>query len=272
MRAAHWFFAVMLAFLFSGCASLNRGAATAGSPPAETRQALAPTGQLRVAFLSGPLYATKDSTTGALKGVAVDLGMELARRIDLPFQAVVYPNPNAIITGAKSGEWDVALLGINAERATAVDFSAPYMEVEQGYLARAGVPVTSVSDIDKSGIRVAVAEKTGADLYLSSVLKNATLVRVKSVGELDAALDAGNADVIAATKTLLFDRAAKRPGARVVDGSFLVEPIGMGVPKGRNAIAAAYIGRFIEEAKATGLVRSAIETAGLRGVKVASAK
>lgn len=272
MRATHWVIAVMIGSLFGGCASTQRRAPTATAPNPETRQALAPTGQLRVAFLSGPLYAAKDPTTGELKGVAVDLGRDLARRVGVPFQPVLYPNPGAILTGAKSGEWDVALMGINPERAAALDFSAPYMEVEQGYLARAGIPVASASDVDKSGIRVAVAEKTGADLYLSSALKNATLVRTKSVGELDAVLNSGNADVIAATKALLFDRAAKRPGARVLDGRFLVEPIGMGVPKGLNAIAATYVGRFVEEAKAAGLVRSAIETAGLRGVNVASAK
>jgi polar amino acid transport system substrate-binding protein len=262
----------MLGFLFGGCASTQRTAATATVPTAETRQVLAPTGQLRVAFLSGPLYAAKDPTTGELKGVAVDLGRELARRVGVPFQPVLYPTPGAIITGAKSGEWDVALMGINAERAAALDFSAPYMEVEQGYLARAGVPVASTSDVDKSGIRVAVAEKTGADLYLSSALKNATLVRTKSIGELDTVLDSGNADVIAASKALLFDRAAKRPGSRVLDGRFLVEPIGMGVAKGRNTIAATYVGKFVEEAKAAGLVMSVIERAGLRGVNVAPAK
>ena len=49
----------------------------------------------------------------------------------------------------------------------------------------------------------------------------------------------------------------------------LSEPIGMGVPKGRDAAAAAYVGRFVEAAKAEGLVKSAIERAGMRGVVVA---
>jgi polar amino acid transport system substrate-binding protein len=272
MRPTHWFIVLILGFLFGGCANTQQTAPAAMAPTAEARQALAPTGHLRVAFLSGPLYARKDPTTGELKGVAVDLGRELARRVGVPFQPVLYSNSGAIIAGAKSGEWDVALMGINAERAAAMDFSAPYMEVEQGYLARAGVPVASASDVDKSGIRVAVAEKTGADLYLSSVLKNATLIRTKSVGELDAVLDSGNADVIAATKALLFDRAAKRPGSRVLDGRILVEPIGMGLPKGRNVIAVGYVVKFVEDAKAAGLVRSAIESAGLRGVGVAPPK
>jgi polar amino acid transport system substrate-binding protein len=266
MRITHWFIVAMLGFLLSGCAS------TQTAPTAEARQALAPTGQLRVAFLSAVLYATKEPATGELKGVAVDLGRELARRVGAPFQPVLYPNPAAIIAGAKSGEWDVALMGITAERALSADFSAAYMEVEQGYLVRAGVPIATASDVDKPGIRIAVIEKAGADLHLSGTLKNATLVRTKSLGELDAVLESGKADVIAATKTFLLGSAASRSGARVLDGRILVEPIGMAVPKGRNAIAAVYVGKFVEDAKAAGLVASAIERAGLRGVVVAPLK
>ena len=266
MRVTHWFIAGMLGFLFSGCAS------TQTAPTAETRQALAPTGQLRVAFLSGVLYATKDSATGELKGVAVDLGRELAHRIGVPFQPVPYSSPAAIIAGAKSAEWDVALMGINADRATAVDFSAPYMEVEQGYLVRAGLPIATESDVDKVGIRVGVVERAGADVFLSATFKNATLVRAKSVADLYALIDSGKADVIAATKTSLFAEAQKRPGSRVLDGRILMEPIGMGVPRGRNPSAVAYVGKFVEDAKAAGLVKAAIEGAALRGVVVAPLK
>jgi polar amino acid transport system substrate-binding protein len=266
MRMTDWFIVAMLGFLLGGCAS------TQTAPAEEARQALAPSGQLRVAFLSGVLYATKEPATGELKGVAVDLGEELARRVGVPFQPVLYPNPAAIIAGAKSGEWDVALMGITAERALSADFSAAYMQVEQGYLVRAGVPIATASDVDKQGIRIGVIEKAGADLHLSGTLKNATLVRTKSLGELDGVLDSGKADVIAATKTFLLDRAASRSGARVLDGRIFLEPIGMALPKGRNAIAAAYVATFVEDVKATGLVASAIERAGLRGVVVAPLK
>ena len=44
------------------------------------------------------------------------------------------------------------------------------------------------------------------------------------------------------------------------------------MPKGRNPAAAAYVDKFVEEAKAGGLVKEAIERAGLRGVVVAPLK
>lgn len=266
MRLRDWFCAGVVGLFIGGCAGMQTGASS------ETKAAVVPTGKLRVAFLAVPIYATKDPATGELKGVAIDLGKELARRVGVPFDPVVYPNPPALIGGAKSGAWDVALMGINTERAAAVDFSAPYMEVEQGYLVRAGVSIATASDVGKAGIRIGVLEKSGADLYLSRTLKNAVLVRIKSLAENYALLDTGKADVIAASKTALFAGAASRPGSRVLDGRILVEPIGMGVPKGRATAAAVYVGKFVEEAKAEGLVTSAIERARLRGVVVAPLK
>lgn len=262
MQFRMWVSTVVAGLLIT-CAVMQTGARS------EPSTAVAPTGKLRVAFLLSPIYATKDSATGEFKGVAIDLGRELARRIGVPFEPVSYASVPEVIGGAKTGAWDVALMGINTERAAVMDFSAPYMEVEQGYLVRAGVSIATESDVDKAGIRVGVIEKAGADVLLSRTLKDAVLVRTASVPELYALLDAGKADVIAATKASLFAAAGSRPGSRVLDGRILVEPIGMGVPKGRDGAAAAYVGKFVQDAKAEGIVKSAIERAGLRGVVVA---
>jgi polar amino acid transport system substrate-binding protein len=265
MRAIRSVLAAVGVMFLSSCAS------TPGAGE-QTRQSLAPGGQMRVAFLSGPLYATKDAGTGEFKGVAVDLGRSLAASVGVPMQPVVYSNPTAIVDGAKAGEWDVAFMGVNAERAAAMDFTAPYMEVEQGFLVRGGVSIASAADIDKPGVRVGVLEKSGADTLLSRTLKNATVVRVKGLGDLESLLASGNAEVIAATKTFLYGRLATQPGARLLDGRILVEPIAMAAPKGRDPAAVAALSRFVEEAKSSGQVKEAIERAGLRGVLVAPMK
>jgi polar amino acid transport system substrate-binding protein len=267
MHLRHWLRAGVVGLLVGGCAGMQGGIAP------ETKAAMAPTGKLRVAFISAPIYAVKDGATGEFRGVAIDLGKELARRVEVPFVPLSYPNPPALVGGAKSGEWDVALMGINAERAAAMDFSAPFMEVEQGFLVRPGAAaIATASEVDRPGVRVGVLEGSGADAHLTGAVKNAVLVRVKTLGENYALLDAGKADVIAATKQALFDGAASRSGSRVLEGRFLVEPIGIGVPRGRDVSAAAYVGRFVEDVKAQGRVKSAIESAGLRGVVVAPPK
>jgi polar amino acid transport system substrate-binding protein len=266
MKLRNRLYAGIAGLFLVSCAGLQ----TAPSPDAKA--ALSPTGSLRVAFVSTSIYATKDPKTGELKGVGVDLGHDLARRLGVPFNPVVYSNVSTLIAGAKAGEFDVALMGINAERAMALDFSAPYMEVELGFLVRAESPIAGIADVDRTGVRVGVLEKGGSDLQLSRTLKNAELVRAASAADLYLLLGAGKADAIAATKTALFVEADKLPGSRVLEGRFLVEPIGAGVPKGRNPAAAAYVGTFVESAKADGQVKTAIDRAGLRGVVVASLK
>lgn len=266
MRIRDWLSVWVAVLLVTGCAGMPGGASS------ETRSALAPTGKLRVAFFAAPIYAIKDPTTGEMKGVAVDLGRELARRLGVPFDPVVYSALPALTGGANSGEWDVALVGINPERAAVMDFSAPYMEIEQGYLVRAGLPAATIADVDRAGIRVGVLGKASADSHLSRTLKNATLVRAATIGEVYAMVGSGKADVIAASKAGLYTVAAKESGSRVLDGRIFVEPIGFAVPKGRNAAAAEYVGKFVEIAKAEGLVKSAIDNAGLRGAVVGPPK
>lgn len=256
---------VLAAMMGCGCASL------APEPAEDGARALAPEGRLRVAFLAGPLYATRDPASGEWKGVAVDLGRELARRAGVPFEPAALPNPGAVVQAAASGQCDVALMGINAERAAVVDFSAPYMEVEQGVLVRPGVAALAIADLDRPGVRIGVIEKSAADLHLSGTMRSATLRRA-NLGDLLSQLANGQLEAVAATKAALYAAAAKQPGSRVLDERLLVEPIGMGVPKGRGAAAAQFVGKFVEEAKAEGLVKSAIERAGLRGVAVATTK
>ncbi|HKZ00999.1 MAG TPA: hypothetical protein VJ180_02090, partial [Pyrinomonadaceae bacterium] len=61
----NWIFAAALALLLNGCAGIQT------APTQEEKQALAPTGKLRVGFLSASaLYAKKDAASGELKGVA----------------------------------------------------------------------------------------------------------------------------------------------------------------------------------------------------------
>ena len=59
------------------------------------------------------------------------------------------------------------------------------------------------------------------------------------------------------------------PGFRVLDGRYAVEQISIAIPKGRD-LGLSFARRFVEEAKAEGLVVPAVERAGLRGTVKAS--
>ncbi|MDB5873634.1 MAG: amino acid transporter substrate-binding protein family [Ramlibacter sp.] len=263
MRTTHWLMAAILGLLLSGCAGIGT------APAPEVRQALAPTGKLRVGLqLGSPHNAIRDSASGEMKGVAFDLGKELALRIGVPFEPVLYPSVGALLDGGKSGAWDVAFVGFSPARAKEWDFTGLHLQIEFGYLVPAGSPILSMADVDRPGVRVAVQEKSGPDAFLSGALKNGVVVRAASLDGTVGMLKAGGADAIFNIKPSLFEIANQLPGSRVLDGRPGIDPHAMAMPKGRDP-GVTYARRFIEDAKSSGLVKAAIERAGIRGAVVA---
>jgi polar amino acid transport system substrate-binding protein len=135
------------------------------------RSELAPTGKLRVGIHYANIFVvTKDSTSGEPRGVAIDLARELGRRIGVPIEFVGYPNASQLTRAADSGEWDVSFQAAEASRAEGITFTAGYAEIDATYLVPAGSTFTDVADIDRAGVRVAVAGKSGYDLILTRSL------------------------------------------------------------------------------------------------------
>jgi polar amino acid transport system substrate-binding protein len=266
MRTTHWLITPTVGLLMMACAGIST------APTPEVRQALAPTGKLRVALQgANPLNVVQDSASGEMTGIGFDLGKELARRIGVPFEPVLYPSVGALLDSGKSGTWDVAFVGFSPERAKEWDFTALHLEVEFGYLVPGGSSISTMADVDRPGIRVAVQEKSGPDVFFTRTLKNAVFVRAPSNSGALEALKSGNADVMGSGKPILFEMSKQLPGSRVLDGRPGIDPHAMAMPKGRD-LGAAYARQFIEDAKSEGLIKVAIERAGLRGVTVAPLK
>jgi ABC-type amino acid transport substrate-binding protein len=237
--------------------------------PLATRSEIAPTGTLRVGlYYTNPVLVQRDSATGDPRGVAADISRELARRIDVPIEFVVYDAAAKLSAAVKLGEWDIAFLAADPARALEISFAPPILEIEGVYLVPAGSPLRAISEVDREGLRIAVAAKNVYDLILSRDLKRAQLVRAPTV---PAAIDmfvADKLDVMAGAKPQLVEAAAKYPGSRILDGRFMVVQLTAGVPKSREA-AAKYLSEFIEDVKATGFVAQSFEKSGVGGASVA---
>jgi polar amino acid transport system substrate-binding protein len=252
-----------LALLVTGCTTVYT------EPTPEARTALAPTGKLRVGLYRGnPVSLVQDPTSKDMKGLAFDLGKELARRLGVPFDPVVYPSVGALLDATGSGQWDVAFFLVSPARAKEADFTPPLVELELGYLVPKDSSISASADVDRPGIRVAVAEKGQADVILSRSLKQAVVVRAPGLPAVVERVKSGHADAIAANKAILHELSGQLPGSRVLQGRFATERLAMAVPKGRNA-AMPYARRFVEDAKSQGLVKAAMERAGVRGAVVA---
>jgi polar amino acid transport system substrate-binding protein len=186
----------------------------------------------------------------------------------VPFEPVVYRSIVELVDNAKSGQWDIAFFAIDPARAKDVDFTAPYLELEHGYLVPGSSAISTSAEVDRPGIRVVVREKAQADFILSRVLKNAVVVRSRNIAAGLEMLKSGKADVLAAIKAILFEISHQLPGSQVLDGRFATEQQAMAIPKGRD-FALPYARKFVEGTKSEGFVKAAIERAGIRGAVVA---
>jgi polar amino acid transport system substrate-binding protein len=233
------------------------------------RTEIAPTGMLRVGInLGNFLLTAKDPATGEPRGIAVDLGRELGRRLGVPVEIIGYPTPGELADAATFGAWDVGFLGAEPQRAKEIDFTAAYVEIEATYLVAPGSPIRDISDVDREGVRIAVPEKSAYELFLSRNLKHAKLMRTKG-GDAAFKLFVGEKlDALAGLRPRLVKDHEKLPGSRIIYGRFTAVQQAIGIPKGRLA-GAKYLREFVEDIKASGLVARTIEKNGIRGLTVA---
>ena len=235
---------------------------------------LVPTGKLRVAIAVAPapsaLYAVKDNDTGKFRGVTVDLGAALARKLGVPVDFLPHLASGEIQNSAASGKWDVTFMPVDDERKQFVDFGNAYHLLQGTYLVAPGCKIVSVAAVNTPAVRVGGAANAATFRAAQRTAPQATFVSFPGVDAAIAAMQAGEIDAIALSRESLTGVAMKIPGARVLDGGFLNSSTAVAVPKGKPE-ALAYVSQFVEEAKASGLVRKALDAMNLKNSQVAPA-
>ena len=252
-------------------ALLSSGAipAAANDVPAAVVGELAPLGRLRAAINFGNgVLAQRESATGEPRGISPDLARELGRRLDLPVELVTFDAAGKVFDALAAGSWDIAFLAIDPARAAGIDFTAPYVVIEGTYLVPAGSPLRGIADVDRDGVRVAVARGSAYDLHLSRTLEHATLVREASGAEALAMFLRDRLEAAAGVRQAVVAFARTHPDLRVIDGRFMSIEQAMATPKGRAA-GARYLRQFIEEMKASGFIARALAASGQADAAVA---
>ena len=226
---------------------------------------------LRATYLaSNPSQARQDAKTGAISGPAAELARELAKRVGISVTITPVASPQAVIDSVKSGAADIGFVAFDAERARDVDFSQAYLLAWNSYLVPNNSPLLKVDEVDLPGVRIGVGAGDAGHLYLQRTLRHAEL-KPNPPGSMDLALKRladEEIDVYAASRPRLLDAAAKNPGVRVLPDNFYGVEQAIIVGKGDAARLAA-VNRLIDAARSSGLVQSAIDRAGLKGVDVA---
>jgi polar amino acid transport system substrate-binding protein len=233
---------------------------------------LAPSGTLRVGIAVGPTIgaAVVAIEKGKPRGIAVDLGTELARRLGVPVKFVSYPSLGPLADAAGGGNWDVAFVAFDEEKKKLIDYGAAHIVRQFTYMVAPHSDIQTMADVDRLGVRVVGAEGTAAVRAAQASLKNVQIFQAKSSTEVFELLRTGKADAMTSSRETLLGLSKKLPGSRVLDGSYLNSYVAIAVPKGRSA-GLAYASAFVEDVKANGMVRRSLDNAGLTTTRVAPA-
>ena len=229
------------------------------------RNDLVPTGKLRAAInLSNTLFTTQHAD-GSLTGVSIDVMHELASRLGVPLDIVVYPTPGDVADVARENAWDVAILAIEPARAKTIEFSSPMTAIEATYVVHEDSALKSIADVDKPGVRISAPEKAGYELFLTRTIQHATIVRCSSAAESIAAFIERRADALAGLKPMLLDAMTRIPDGRMLDGTFMTVNHGLGTSHRRGG-AGAYLKAFVDDLNAKGFVAQSIARNKVQGL------
>jgi polar amino acid transport system substrate-binding protein len=229
------------------------------------RQSLAPTGKLRVGVYPGsPTSMVLEAKTGERHGLSVDLGQELAKRLDAPVEIVQFQRISDVLQAIKENSVDITVSNATPARAQDVTFSQTLLSIELGYLVPKASPIATISDIDKSGVRVGVTQGSTSERTLPKLLPNATVIPAQNVKAAVEMFARRELDTYATNKAILFEMSDSMPGAKVLDGRWGVEHLAFAIPKGRDS-GMEYLRSFVADVRSSGLLAQAVERSGLRG-------
>jgi len=228
-------------------------------------------GVIRAAYLaSNPAQAVKDPATGQARGVVVDFARELERTRGVKVTLIPSVNPQAVIDAVQKGEAEVGFVAYNPERAGPVEFSKPYLLVNQTFIVKDDSPIRSIADIDRQGRKLGATRADSIALYLKRTLKQGEVVELDDTSRdtVHRLLQAGTVDAFGANRQRLSEMVKGANGFRLLaDDLYGVEQTIIVAGGRRDALDAA--NRFIDEVRRSGFLQSSVERSGVLGIAVA---
>ena len=217
---------------------------------------LAPRGYMRAAInLSNFLLVTGKEANGDPQGVSPDMAIALANELGVDIELISFSRPGELADAIFEDKWDIGNIANESERAKSITFSLPYTSIESTFLLRKHLNFNTIKDIDQEGIRIAVAERSAYDLWLTENIKKADLIRAKSIDESFSIFQENQYEVLAGLRPKLTDDVKKTKDCLILDKSFtyINQCIGS---KPNNLEAASFINKFIKKNIKNGFIKS----------------
>lgn len=224
---------------------------------------IAANGVLRVGInLGNMLLVTGREADGTPVGVAPDMARALADSLGVDVKLLPYPRVGQVADAIGGPDVDIGLIAAEPERARTIAFSEAYVEIEATYLVRDSSGIRTIEEVDRPGVRVAVADRAAYDLYLKRTLQHAELVRAAGLDGAFELFQHEQLPALAGLRPALVGNVVDAPGTTVLPGRYTSIQQAIGTKHGYSA-ARAYIEDFIRHAKETGLIAELLDRHGV---------
>jgi polar amino acid transport system substrate-binding protein len=190
---------------------------------------------------------------GAPKGVSVDMANELGKALG---KKIVIQNTSfdGLIPALKTGKIDLIIssMTITEERRQSIDFSDPYLTTGLCLLVGKKSPVKSVSDLDKTGITVAVKKGTTGHIYATQKIKNAKVLVLDKEAAAVLEVVQGKADAFIYDQMSTYQNWKRnQDSTRALLNPFQQEKWGIALRKGEDQLK-GQINEFLKSFRAQG--------------------
>ena len=220
---------------------------------------IAPTGVLRVGVnMSNFLLVNSKDKLGVIDGVSPGIGKKLAKELNISFEIVQFANPGLLADAVDNNEWDIGNIASEKERGKTIDFSDPYVNIDANFLFREEDNFKNNNDIDQSGIKIAVFERSAYDLWLTENFKKAELIRVNSIEESHNLFKENKVNILAGLKPKLIDEMKRNNNYEMIQSPFTYIKQSIGIKKG-NPKVLDFINKFILNNIKEGYIKSLLQ-------------
>ena len=220
---------------------------------------IAPTGVLRVGVnMNNFLLVNSKDKLGVIDGVSPGIGKKLAKELNISFEIVQFANPGLLADAVDNNEWDIGNIASEKERGKTIDFSDPYVNIDANFLFREEDNFKNNNDIDQSGIKIAVFERSAYDLWLTENFKKAELIRVNSIEESHNLFKENKVNILAGLKPKLIDEMKKNNNYEMIQSPFTYIKQSIGIKKG-NPEVLDFINKFISNNIKEGYIKSLLK-------------
>tara|TARA_B110000037_G_scaffold42977_1_gene52993 strand:+ start:49 stop:777 length:729 start_codon:yes stop_codon:yes gene_type:complete len=220
---------------------------------------IAPTGELRVGLnMSNFLLVNSKDANGLPDGVSPDIGKKIAKELNVNCKLVQFERPGLLADAVDEDRWDIGNIAYEKERGKTIDFSDPYVNIDANFIFRNKYNFKSNEEINSSGIKIAVVERSAYDLWLTDNFKNAELIKVRTINSSHKLFREGSVDVLAGLKPKLMEELEINDDFKIISNPFTYIKQSVGIKKGNPEIL-EFLNDFISKVIKEGYVESLLK-------------